>query len=156
MRAAADRRSSGSRASVTAITPNTFVSSVELTSAGEVLPAEHPLAGRPAVQLADLADEPLAGSLGQAHGRPVLREGSQLMQLVALCRAVAVVPESARAWLAREVVAVPVLDAPVIPLHVAWPEASTSRAVAAFVRAAAAVAARHAAAKARATARLSS
>jgi hypothetical protein len=67
-----------------------------------------------------------------------------------------VLPTSARSWLARDLVTVPVVDAPTVPLHVAWPEASTARAVAAFVRAAVAVAERHAAANARATERLSS
>jgi hypothetical protein len=49
-----------------------------------------------------------------------------------------------------------VLDAPTVALHVVWPAASTSRAVAAFVRAAVAVADRHTAPNASATARLSS
>lgn len=121
-----------------------------------VLPAAHPLAGRPALHLADLAGEQVFRSFGDM---PV-GEGGQLMQLVSLGRAVAVVAESVRMRLARDLVAVPVLDAPPVALHVAWPEASTSQAVAAFVRAAVAVAGRHSerqtASNARATARLSS
>jgi len=58
---------------------------------------------------------------------------------VALGRAVTVVPASIRRRLARDVVAVPVLDAPAVALRVAWPQGSTSRAVAAFVRAAVAI-----------------
>jgi hypothetical protein len=56
--------------------------------------------------------------------------------LVALGRAVTVVPASIRKRLARDLAAVPVRDAPTIALHVAWPQSSTSGAVAAFVRAA--------------------
>lgn len=85
-----------------------------------------------------------------------MRDGGQLVQLVALGRVVAVLPGSVRARLGRDLAAVPVLDAPTVALHVAWPAASTSRAAAAFVRAALAVADRHAAPNACATARLSS
>jgi DNA-binding transcriptional LysR family regulator len=124
-----------------------------------VLPADHRLAAHTAVHLADLDDLAVPRVFRAAGDLPV-REGGQLMQLVALGRAVAVVPESARAHLSRGLVGVPVLDAPPVSLHVAWPQASTSRAVAAFVRAAVAVAGarseRQAAPNARATARLSS
>jgi DNA-binding transcriptional LysR family regulator len=117
-----------------------------------VLPTGHPLAARAALRLADLAGEPVVRSGDEL---PV-RDGAQLVQLVALGRVVAVLPESVRPRLGRDLAAVPVLDAPTVALHVAWPAASTSRAVAAFVRAAAAVAERHAAPNASATARLSS
>jgi DNA-binding transcriptional LysR family regulator len=117
-----------------------------------VLPAGHPLAARVALRLADLAGEQVVG----AGGELPVRDGGQLVQLVALGRVVAVLPESIRPRLGRDLAAVPVLDAPSIALHVAWPEASTSRAVAAFVRAAVRVAGGHTAANALATARLSS
>jgi DNA-binding transcriptional LysR family regulator len=117
-----------------------------------VLPTGHPLAARAALRLADLAGEPAVRSGDEL---PV-RDGAQLVQLVALGRVVAVLPESVGPRLGRDLAAVPVLDAPTVALHVVWPAASTSRAVAAFVRAAVAVADRHAAPNASATARLSS
>ena len=110
-----------------------------------ILPRGHRLAGRQAVVMADLAGEPLSYSSGgriyDAAGTPV-REGGQLMQLIALGRAVSVVPTSIRGHLRSDLVSVPVLDAPATTLVLAWPEGSRSRALAAFVRVASAVAAR--------------
>lgn len=117
-----------------------------------VLPAGHPLASRAALRLADLAGEHVVGAGGQLP----LRDGGQLVQLVALGRVVAVLPESVLPRLGRDLTAVPALDAPTVALHVAWPAASTSQVVAAFVRAATAVAERHTASNACATAKLSS
>jgi DNA-binding transcriptional LysR family regulator len=139
------------------VTPRTDLSGLdshELLAEGQVavLPAGHPLAARGALRLADLADEQVVRS---GEELPV-RDGGQLVQLVALGRVVAVLPESVRPRLGRDLTTVPVLDAPAVGLRVAWPEGSTSRAVAAFVRAATAVAARHTAPNACATARLSS
>ncbi|TWF79988.1 hypothetical protein FHX44_115925 [Pseudonocardia hierapolitana] len=117
-----------------------------------VLPTGHPLAARAALRLADLAEEQVVRSGDELR----VRDGAQLVQLVAPGRVVAVLPESVRPRLGRDMAAVPVLDAPTVALHVAWPAAGTSRAVAAFVRVAAAVAYRHTAPNASATARLSS
>jgi DNA-binding transcriptional LysR family regulator len=117
-----------------------------------VLPATHPLATRAALRLADLSGEQIVRS-GDELPVP---DGGQLVQLVAIGRVVAVLPESVGPRLGSDLAAVPVLDAPAVALHVVWPEGSTSRAVAAFVRAATAVADRHAAPNALATARLSS
>lgn len=110
-----------------------------------VLPRHHRLAGRAALVLSDLDGEPLpyrAGTDPQGARGPAVRDVAQLMQLVALGQAVAVVPDFTRRQLRPEVVAVPVLDAPTDAILLAWPEHSRSPAVAAFVRAGAEVAAR--------------
>ena len=109
-----------------------------------VLPAHHRLAGRPAVRLADLAGEPMPRWPGAAGGPagPAVRDSAQLMELIALGRAVAVLPESVRGRLRTDLVCVPVLDAPRSTVVIGWPERSRSLAIAAFVRAATAVAAR--------------
>lgn len=107
-----------------------------------VLPAGHRLAARSHVRLEDLEGENLpswqGGTVDEGHG-PDPHAGGRLMQLIALGRLVAVVPESLAGQLRRDLTCVPVEDAPPSTLLVAWPERSRSRAVAAFVRAAAAV-----------------
>jgi DNA-binding transcriptional LysR family regulator len=95
-----------------------------------VLPPGHRLAGHAKVCLADLAGEPMPAC------QPL-----QLMQLIALGRAVAVVPESVRNQIRRDLACVPVVDAAPTPVLLAWPQGSRSRDVATFVRAAATVAA---------------
>lgn len=107
-----------------------------------VLPANHALAGRTAIRMADLDGEAFPRFPGAGGDGPLVRDGGQLMQLIALGRAVAVLPESARRHLRADLVAVPVSDGPPTAIAVAWPEWSRSRAVAAFARAAARVAAR--------------
>jgi DNA-binding transcriptional LysR family regulator len=71
---------------------------------------------------------------------PEIRDGGQLLQLVALGQVIVVLPESARFGLRSDLVAVPVVDGPISSIVVGWPERSSSRAVAAFVRAATSVA----------------
>jgi DNA-binding transcriptional LysR family regulator len=108
-----------------------------------VLPEGHALAGRDMVCMADLAGEtmprwphlPAEGANG-----PVVHDGGQLMQLVALGQLVAVLPESVRGLLRHDLVTVPVIDAPRTTLLLAWPEDARSRALAAFVQAATGVA----------------
>ncbi len=114
-----------------------------------VLPRAHRLAGRAEVSLADLdgGDAPVARYGHGLDGLPPVTDGGQLMQLIALGRAVAVLPESMRGLLRDDLVAVPVRDAAPTTLVLAWPEASRSRALAAFVRSTAAVAAEFAAAR---------
>lgn len=112
-----------------------------------VLPAGHPLAGRPAILLDDLRGETMPrwpGAQSTGDG-PLVRDSAQLMQLIALGRTVAVLPESVRAHLRRDLVAVPVVDAPLTRVVLAWPAGSRSRGLGAFVAAATTVAARRAA-----------
>jgi DNA-binding transcriptional LysR family regulator len=111
-----------------------------------MLPERHPLARLPSVRLADLAGETMPRWPGTTEGNgtgPVVNDISELTQLVTLGRAVAVVPESARGRLPAGLTCRPVTDAPATTIVVAWPSSSTSREVAAFVRAAATVADRH-------------
>ncbi|GAA2999939.1 LysR family transcriptional regulator [Streptosporangium longisporum] len=104
-----------------------------------VMPVRHRLAGRAAVTLADLDGEVMPRWAGLPRGGadgPEVRDAGQLMQLIAMGRTVAVLPESARAYAGGDVVCVPVLDAPPTTMLLAWPEKSRSPALAAFVRAA--------------------
>ena len=118
----------------------------ELCTEGQVvvLPAGHPLAGRPHVRMADIAALPGLplprwpgpdGSYPDGPG-PQVRDNSQLYQLIALGRASAVLPESCRVHLRRDLAAVPVLDAPAVTTVIAWPPHSRSQALAGLVRAA--------------------
>ncbi|WP_236790022.1 LysR family transcriptional regulator [Amycolatopsis sp. GM8] len=106
-----------------------------------VLPAGHPLGTRTALTTAELPDLPQPrwprsnGTYPDGPG-PIIRDGAQLFQLIALGRTCAVLPESTRPSLPSGVVAVPVLDAPPIATHIAWPSHSRSLDVAALVRAA--------------------
>ncbi|MFI6596642.1 LysR family transcriptional regulator [Nonomuraea sp. NPDC050536] len=104
-----------------------------------VLPLGHRLAGRDHVLLADLRGEPLARWSDESGGGPMVRDAAQLMQLIALGRAVAVVPESVRGQLRDDLTCVPVLDAAPTTVVLAWPEHARSAALAAFVRAASGV-----------------
>jgi hypothetical protein len=108
-------------------------------------PEHHRLARLPSVLLADLADEAIPrwpGQPGSAGDGPAVRDAGQLMQLIALGRMVVVVPESVRSLLYAGLTCRPVTDAPTATIVVAWPSGSTSRHVAAFVRAATAAAQR--------------
>ena len=122
--------------------------SEELLTEGQVaiLPAAHPLAARKSLSLTDIADVPdLPMARWPRHGvyapgpGPEIRDQTQLAQLVALGRTVAVFPESARSWLWAEHAAVPLTDAPLVVTHIAWPAHSRSQALAGLVRTAAAV-----------------
>jgi DNA-binding transcriptional LysR family regulator len=104
-----------------------------------VLAERHPLAQRASVHLADLDGETTPRWPGTPNGKgagPVVHDIGQLMQLITLGRMVAVVPESVRGRLHSGLVCRPVPDAPTATIVVAWPQNSTSRQVAAFVRAA--------------------
>ena len=63
-----------------------------------------------------------------------VRDHTQLLQLVALGRAAAILPESCRVQLGSGLVAIPVPDAPPVTTVIAWPPQSRSRAVADLVR----------------------
>ncbi|WP_019814211.1 LysR family transcriptional regulator [Saccharomonospora saliphila] len=119
----------------------------ELRVEGQVaiLPAGHRLASREQLTLAEVRDVPdlplarwprLDGSYPDGPG-PEVRTQSQLAQLVALGRALLVIPSSSRAWQWPDHVAVPVVDAPEVTTVLAWPPSGHSPAVAALVRAAA-------------------
>ncbi|BCJ33704.1 LysR family transcriptional regulator [Actinocatenispora thailandica] len=113
-----------------------------------VLPASHPLAARREVRLADLPDEYLPGPDGDrtprraaAPGNPAPASVAELLQLVALGQAIAVVPRSLAAAmpLRHDVTGVPVVDAAPVTLLLAWPAHTRSPSLAALARAAAAV-----------------
>ncbi|WP_225848993.1 LysR family transcriptional regulator [Streptomyces sp. HPF1205] len=112
-----------------------------------VLPAGHPLAGRPHVRLAETSELPGLplprwpapdGTYPEGAGLQV-RDHTQLLQLIALGRACAILPESSRVQLHSGHTTVPVLDAPEVTTVIAWPPHSRSRAVAALVRTATAL-----------------
>ncbi|GIE92434.1 LysR family transcriptional regulator [Actinoplanes regularis] len=107
-----------------------------------ILPAGHPLTQRSQVRLADITDLPglplprwprRDGGYPDGPG-PQVRDGTQLLQLVSLGRACAILPESCRAQLHAGLTAIPVLDAPPVTTVLAWPPHSRSRALAALVR----------------------
>ncbi|MGW5665341.1 LysR family transcriptional regulator [Streptomyces sp. NPDC003758] len=114
-----------------------------LTTEGQVavLPAGHPLAARETLCLADVRDVPdLPLARWPTHGTyatgpgPEIHNQTQLAQLIALGRTVAVVPDSARSWLWAEHTAVPLTDAPPVVTHIAWPAHSRSLTLAGLVR----------------------
>ncbi|MEU7860726.1 LysR family transcriptional regulator [Nonomuraea sp. NPDC049141] len=117
--------------------------SEELMTEGQIaiLPARHPLAARKTLSLADVSDVsdlPLArwpchGTYPPGPG-PEVHDQTQLAQLIALGRTVAVIPDSARAWLWAEHTAVPLTDAPPVVTHIAWPAHSRSPALARLIR----------------------
>jgi DNA-binding transcriptional LysR family regulator len=120
--------------------------SEELLTEGQIaiLPARHPLAARKALSLADVSDVPdLPLARWPRHGTyppgpgPEIHDQTQLAQLIALGRTVAVLPDSARAWLWAEHTAVPLTDAPSVVTHIAWPPHSRSLALAGLIRTAA-------------------
>ncbi|SCD84308.1 regulatory helix-turn-helix protein, lysR family [Streptomyces sp. Termitarium-T10T-6] len=119
----------------------------ELLAEGQVavLPGDHPLAGRTAVSQAEVTAAPGPpparwpapdGSCPEGPGVAV-RNLTQLFQLIALGRATVVLPASAAVDLRRDLVAVPVTDAPPVTTVLAWLPESRSRPVADLVRVAA-------------------
>ncbi|WP_098955698.1 LysR family transcriptional regulator [Pseudonocardia sp. N23] len=115
----------------------------ELLTEGQLalLPAGHPLTGRPDLRLDDLGLSGLPlprwprddGSYPDGPG-PEVHDNTQLLQLIALGRTVAVLPESVRAHLHDDIAAVPLLDAPPVTTVIAWPPHSRSLALAQLVR----------------------
>ncbi|SNX66081.1 LysR family transcriptional regulator [Streptomyces sp. TLI_55] len=114
-----------------------------LTTEGQVavLPAGHPLAAHETLSLADVSDIPglplarwpTRGAYAPGPG-PEIHNQTQLAQLIALGRTVAIVPDSARSWLWAEHKAVPLADAPPIVTHIVWPAHSRSLTLAGLVR----------------------
>ncbi|PWW67127.1 LysR family transcriptional regulator [Actinokineospora spheciospongiae] len=108
-----------------------------------VLPRTHRLATRGSLTMADLDGEQFPHWPGHPpNGGPLVRDTAQLMQLIALGRTIALLPGSARQHLRPDLVSVPVTDAPMTTMAIAWPEDSRSRPLAAFVEAAVKVARR--------------
>ncbi|GAA0557955.1 LysR family transcriptional regulator [Paractinoplanes ferrugineus] len=109
-----------------------------------VLPAGHPLSVRTALSMLEVTEEsglplprwPLFDGSYPAGPGPEVRDHAQLLQLIALGRATAVLPESCRSQLRGDLAAVPVPDAPRVTTVIAWPPHSRSRALAGLVRAA--------------------
>ncbi|MBO0512068.1 LysR family transcriptional regulator [Streptomyces beijiangensis] len=117
--------------------------SEELMTEGRIaiLPAGHPLAAHKTLSMADVGDIPgLPIARWPSHGTyppgqgPEIHDQTQLAQLIALGRTVAVFPDSARAWLWAEHAAVPLADASPIVTHIAWPAHSRSLALAGLIR----------------------
>ncbi|KAB2383512.1 LysR family transcriptional regulator [Actinomadura montaniterrae] len=116
----------------------------ELLTEGQVavLPAGHPLTTRPHLRVADVAALPglplprwprSDGTYSDGPG-PRVRDHVQLLQLIALGRASAVLPESCRTQLGDGLATVPVLDAPTVTTVIAWPPHSRSLPLADLVR----------------------
>jgi DNA-binding transcriptional LysR family regulator len=107
-----------------------------------LLPAGHPFTGRTEVRTDEVSDLPGLPQprWPQADGRyeagpgPEVRDHAQLLQLIALGRASVIAPDSVRANLRHDVLAIPVVDAPHVTTVIAWPPHSRSRAVADLVR----------------------
>ncbi|MFJ7592665.1 LysR family transcriptional regulator [Streptomyces sp. NPDC097617] len=117
--------------------------SEELLTEGQIaiLPAGHPLAAHKTLSLADVSDIPglpLArwprnGTYPPGPG-PEIHDQTQLAQLIALGRTMAIFPDSARARLWAEHTAVPLTDARPIGTHIVWPPHSRSLALAGLIR----------------------
>ncbi|WOX16755.1 LysR family transcriptional regulator [Streptomyces sp. N50] len=115
----------------------------ELMTEGQiaVLPAGHPLAARRTLSVAEVSDIPGLpparwpndGTYPPGPG-PEIHDQTQLAQLIALGRTMAVFPESARSWLWAGHTAVPLTDAPPVVTHIAWPAHSRSLALAGLIR----------------------
>ncbi len=116
----------------------------DLSTEGQavILPADHPLAARPSLSMADISDLPdlpiarwpdQDGNYPPGPG-PEIHDLSQLAQLIALGRTMAVICTSARSWLWSAHAAVPLTDASSITTVLAWPPHSRSRTLAGLIR----------------------
>ena len=104
-----------------------------------VVPRDHPLANKAAVAVADLDSLPMARLPGASEVSgvgPPIRDSAQLMTLIGLGQIVAVLPRSALDHLHRDLVGVPVLDAPPVTTVLAWPEGTRTAALTGLVEAA--------------------
>lgn len=112
-----------------------------------IVPAGHFFATRTCVTLAQIRDIPnlplarwpkLDGSYAEGPG-PEVHTQSAIAQLVALGKALLVIPASSRAWQWPQHVAIPVTDAAAITTVLAWPAGSRSADIGALARLAAEV-----------------
>lgn len=102
-----------------------------------VLPRTHRLADRASLTMADLTGEQFPHWPGHPpNGGPLVRDGAQLMQLIALGRMIALLPASMEQHVGAELTCVPVVDAPTSTLAIAWQEDARSKPLAALVAAA--------------------
>lgn len=103
-----------------------------------VLPATHRMASRAEMRLADLAGEAMPWWKGMPEGAtgPEIAELGQLVQLVTLGRAIAVLPRSLMDPAPPGLVCIPVIDAPTSRLVIAWSRATRSPHAAKFAAAA--------------------
>jgi LysR family transcriptional regulator, benzoate and cis,cis-muconate-responsive activator of ben and cat genes len=107
-----------------------------------LLPAGHPLSTRAEVRMADIVELsglplprwPEPDGRYPAGSGPEVRDKTQLVQLVALGRACAVMPESIRIDLRHDITTVPVTDAPHVTTVIAWPPHSRSLALALLIK----------------------
>jgi LysR family transcriptional regulator, benzoate and cis,cis-muconate-responsive activator of ben and cat genes len=108
----------------------------DITTEGRmaVLPAGHPLTSRASLTEAALPDLPQLCQPVTDGAGPVVRDGTQLFQMISLGRAFAVLPESTRPSLPAGVTAVPLTGVPPIAIRIVWPSHSRSLPVAALVR----------------------
>ena len=106
-----------------------------------VLPAGHPLTAASTLRLTevtDVSDLPaprwpmLDGTYAEGPG-PTIKSHTQLLQLISLGRTLMIAPESCRSQLRDDVVAIPIIDAPLVTTVIAWPPHSHSRALAGLV-----------------------
>ncbi len=116
----------------------------ELCTEGQVavLPAGHPFSGRQHVTTAEVSALPglplprwprVDGTYPDGPG-PQAHDHTQVLQMIALGRASAILPESVRAQLRESHTTAPVVDAPAVTTVIAWPTHSRSRVVADLVR----------------------
>lgn len=94
-----------------------------------VVPKNHRFAGRDEVRMSELSDEKY-----WPRDHVEVTEAGHLLQLVALGRTIALLPETAGHHLRDDLVGIPVPDAEPTRVLLAWPEGSRSPALAAFVR----------------------
>jgi len=88
------------------------------------------------------AGAPNLGLPDDAEAGPVVNDGMHLLEVIALGQAVALIPKSLATNNSRpDIVYVPVTDASLYTVYIAWPEGSRATPIAAFVRTAIEVAA---------------
>ncbi|SPL95964.1 putative lysR-type transcriptional regulator [[Actinomadura] parvosata subsp. kistnae] len=130
------------RADLALLTPPYEARGLELEALAEeprmaALPTGHPLTRHPTLHPADLEGLPMPRGPGEDGPGPVVHDSAQLLEVVGLGQAVALVPRYlADAHPRPDIVYRPLRDADPYTISVAWAEGNRSQAVALFVRAA--------------------